>query len=322
MTGSGKSFTPLSRMHWANLRRVLLLLGRFACAPVNPGGCRSLHALMACSNAAVLVSSDEPFAIPSMVNSPDASGSGNSLTPLSRMHSANLTALSRLVAFCVAAGCRRCSADAFEQPAPIRATMARAASGRVVYSCVSLLHPWIVRRVGVHGRAAVIDRLRGAVRSARARCRRSGTARTRRRARTATPWHRRARCRPRPPTRERTCWGWPPSGRLPASEPYFETASRRSCSWYSGERQPLSTSNSTPSSRHPSRPGAGRRGELDRGWRHPESRRRRPSCRRGRHRRPRQAHHGARREGRRWAMRPSRTRTPATGSRGPRRSPR
>ena len=105
------------------------------------------------------------------------------------------------------------SAGAFEQPAPIRATMARAASGRSV--CSSLLHPWIVRRVGVHGQGSRDRRLRGAVRSARARCRRSGTARTRRRARTATPWHRRARCRPRPPTREQTCWGWPPSGRLP-----------------------------------------------------------------------------------------------------------
>src|SRR5262245_32138854 len=32
-----------------------------------------------------------------------------------------------------------------------------------------------------------------------------------------------------------------------SSEPYFETASWRSCSWYSGDRQPLSTTNSTPS---------------------------------------------------------------------------
>ena len=45
-------------------------------------------------NAGVLGSSDEPFAIPSMVNWPDASGSGNSLTPLLRMHSANFTAFS------------------------------------------------------------------------------------------------------------------------------------------------------------------------------------------------------------------------------------
>lgn len=33
-----------------------------------------------------------------------------------------------------------------------------------------------------------------------------------------------------------------------SSEPYFATASRRSRSWYSGERQPLSTTNATPSS--------------------------------------------------------------------------
>ena len=59
-----------------------------------PGGSRSLQALMACLNAAVLGSSDEPFAIPSMVSSPDATGSGNTLTPLSRMHSANFTAFS------------------------------------------------------------------------------------------------------------------------------------------------------------------------------------------------------------------------------------
>ena len=45
--------------------------------------------------------------------------------------------------------------------------------------------------------------------------------------------------------------------------------------------------------RHPLTPGAGGRGESDRGWPHPESRRRRPSCRRGRRRQPRRAHHGA-----------------------------
>ena len=63
-----------------------------------------------------------------------------------------------------------------------------------------------------------------------------------------------------------------------------------------------------------------------RGWPHPGSRRRRPSCRRGRHRRPRRARHGARREDSSRAAvedaTPSRTRTPATGSRGLRRSPR
>ena len=71
----------------------LLLLGA-PLPPMNPGGSRSLHAPMAFFHAAVLGSSDEPFAIPSMVSAPDASGSGNSLTPLSRMHSANFTACS------------------------------------------------------------------------------------------------------------------------------------------------------------------------------------------------------------------------------------
>src|SRR4029453_15153759 len=96
--GSGKSFTPFSRMHWANSRAAACCWGLLL-SPVNPGGSRSLHTLMACSNAAVLVSSDEPFATASIVNSPDAFGSGNALTPLARMHSANFTALSRAVAF-------------------------------------------------------------------------------------------------------------------------------------------------------------------------------------------------------------------------------
>src|SRR5207302_7215126 len=55
-------------------------------------------ALRACSNAAELVSSDEPFATASIVNAPDASGSGNAPTPLARMHSANFTAFARVVA--------------------------------------------------------------------------------------------------------------------------------------------------------------------------------------------------------------------------------
>src|SRR5205807_1345606 len=91
--GSGKSGTPLSRMHWANLRRAVLCWG-VTLAPVNPGGSRFLHAPMACLNAPLFGSSDEPFTTPSMVNEPDASGSGNALTPLARMHSANFTAFS------------------------------------------------------------------------------------------------------------------------------------------------------------------------------------------------------------------------------------
>src|SRR5687768_6934621 len=71
-------------------------------------------------------------------------GSGNALTPFSRMHSANWTDLSPPVAF---------SAGALEQPAPIRAAVVTAASGR---SRLITLHPRILCRVGVHGRATVI----------------------------------------------------------------------------------------------------------------------------------------------------------------------
>ena len=65
--------------------------------PVNPAGSRYSHALSACLNVPELVFRDEPFATASMVNAPDASGSGNAPTPLERMHSANFTALARVV---------------------------------------------------------------------------------------------------------------------------------------------------------------------------------------------------------------------------------
>jgi hypothetical protein len=92
-------------------------------------------------------------------------------------------------------------------------------------ACWSSLPPWIVRRGGVHGRAAVIDGvaaqlvvpgfvpvdLAQPVRG----CRRTGRRRGAFRARPAIPWHRGARCRPRPPTRGETCPLWPPIGPLP-----------------------------------------------------------------------------------------------------------
>ena len=83
---------------------------------MNPGGSRSLHALRACWNAGVFGFSDEPFAIPSMVSWPDAFGSGNSLTPLLRMHWENFTAWSRLAAVLLAptaagAGRGRCASN-------------------------------------------------------------------------------------------------------------------------------------------------------------------------------------------------------------------
>ena len=143
--------------------------------------------------------------------------------------------------------------------------MARAASNRRALCMVSLMCGDYVDTGSLPSvlvTAASLDRasgrrtwagsrhrsLRGAVRSARLRCGRSGTTRTRRRARTATPWHRRARCRPHPPTREQTWSGVATHRAASSSEPYVETASRRSCAWYSGERQPLLTTNSTPSS--------------------------------------------------------------------------
>ena len=63
---------------------------------MNPGGCRCSQALSACANAAVFVSTDEPFAIASMVSCREPSGSGNSVTPLARMHSENSSACTRV----------------------------------------------------------------------------------------------------------------------------------------------------------------------------------------------------------------------------------
>jgi hypothetical protein len=101
---------------------------------------------MACSNAAELVSSEEPFATASIVNSPDAFGSGNALTPLTRMHSVNFSALSRRVVFLLplvpvllAVPVLLFSADPFEHPALITASIAKAANGRSVLCMVSPL---------------------------------------------------------------------------------------------------------------------------------------------------------------------------------------
>jgi hypothetical protein len=110
-----------------------------------------------------------------------------------------------------------------------------------------LLRPWIVRRVCVHGRATVTDDLEaqfvvpgfvaidlaqpvvGAV-LGQPRCGIGAPDVDR------VPRH----------VRRRGGGGHPSGGS--SSEPYFETACWSSCSWYSGERQPLSTKSSTPSS--------------------------------------------------------------------------
>jgi hypothetical protein len=208
------------------------------------------------------------------------------------------------------------------------------ATGSLSKARSSLLHPWIVRWVGVHGRATVIDGLRATFVVPSLVARRSGTARTRRRARTATRRHRRARCRPRRPTREQTCWGWPPIAWLPllsrtSRSPHGVVlpGTPGNASRYRRRARPRRL-------RHQLQPGAEHRGALDQRWLHPESRRRRPSCRRGRHRQPRPAHHGAhcddgRRVVRPWRARtppgartPSRAKTPANRSRELRRAPR
>ena len=159
----------------------------------------------------------------------------------------------------------------------------------------------------------------GAVRSARARCCRSDTARSRRRARTARLWHRSARCRPRPPTRERTCSGWPPIGQLPLLSRTSGPPAGVAAPGTPGNASHCRRRTGPRRARHRLRLGAGHRGALDRGWPHLEPRHRRRSCRRGRHRRPRQADHGARCEdhearceGRRWVMWPSRGRRART----------
>ena len=75
-------------------RRLLLGL-RFALN--EPGGCRSLHALTAFVHTAGVTLT--PYS-----KSFFAFGSGKSLTPCARMHSANFTALSRAVSFLALGG--------------------------------------------------------------------------------------------------------------------------------------------------------------------------------------------------------------------------
>ena len=151
-----------------------------------------------------------------------------------------------------------------------------------------MLHPWIVGRVGVHGRAAVIDGLgaqlvvpglvavdpaqpvRGAVLGQPRRG--IGGPDVDRVAR-----HVRGRVgggHPAGGLRLASRTSRPPRGGAAPGTP--GNASR--CRRRARRRRP----------RRRSPRGAGRRAGRGRGWRRPEPRRRRPSCRRGRHRRPRQ----------------------------------
>ncbi len=89
----------------------------------------------------------------------------------------------------------------------------------------------------------------GAARSARVRCGRSGRARTSRRGRRARPWPAYGPDVDRVPRDVRgRCFGVPTHRAACRSEPYFDTAPWRRRSWYAGERQPLLTTKSTPSS--------------------------------------------------------------------------
>ena len=192
----------------------------------------------------------------------------------------------------------------------------------------SLLHPRIVRRVGVHGRATVIDGfgaqfvVPGFVAVDLAQPVLGAVLGQPRRGiggpdvdRVARHVSRRAR-------------GGHPSGSF-RFRAVLRDRLTESCSWYSGERQPLSTKNSTPSyaasvaawRRAPSRsgsrlatPGISSSKTVVPSGTAPSASPSAPRCSLRRH--------GAHCEGRRWVMRPSRTRTPATGSRGLRRSPR
>src|SRR5919112_5692071 len=91
LTGSGKSLTPWSRTHWANLRLADCSLG-LRLELKAPGGFRALHASTAFSHTSLVTST------PKLV-SPFESGSGKCGTPFARMHSANFTAFSWAVSF-------------------------------------------------------------------------------------------------------------------------------------------------------------------------------------------------------------------------------
>src|SRR5207237_5223353 len=81
LTGSGKSFTPWSRTHRANLRLADCCLGlRFELRA--PGGLSALHASTALSHTSLLTSTPK-------FHWPFGSGSGKCGTPFARMHSAN-----------------------------------------------------------------------------------------------------------------------------------------------------------------------------------------------------------------------------------------
>ncbi len=313
LTGSGKSLTPLVAHALGELEARRLLLGAFASrstCPAAAGPCTRRRPLPHRGAHA-----DPVFELALARSGPGSPRRRGRACTRRTSPPCPTPAVAPLGAWrrSVAAGVARATARADQGD--------EGEGGRAAVSRRSPLHPRIVGRVGVHGRAAVIDGLgaqlvvpglvavdpaqpvRGAVR------------------RTATRRRRRARCRPRRPTRARTSRAWPPSGRPPppsrtsrpprgAAAPGTPRSASR-CRRRTRRRRP----------RHRSPPGAGRRADRRRAWRRPGPSSSKtvvpsgtappasPSARR------------ARRGGRRGDRRsrpatPSRTRTPAAGRRG------
>ena len=90
---------------------------------------------------AELVSTEEPFAIPSMVNLPDASGYGNARTPWARMHTANLTAFPRAMALLVGGAAVSAPLLLWAPPQPALITATVATMSRAESSGSDLLIP-------------------------------------------------------------------------------------------------------------------------------------------------------------------------------------
>ncbi len=253
-SGSGKSFTPLSRMHWANLRAA-------SCCSGAPLVAREPRRLQVLARADGLLERRAVRVQRRAVRDPVDGQLARRVRVRELADAVVAHALRRTSPpgrgwRCVllrwwpcwsrCCGCRRSRPVRSSSPRRSgRPRRGRPAAGDL---STSLLHPWIVRRVGVHGRAAVIDGfgaqlvVPGFVAVDLAQPVRGAVLRT------ATPWRRTGPMSTASPDTWADVLGVATQRAASASEPYFETASRSSCSWYAGERQPLSTTNSTPSS--------------------------------------------------------------------------
>ena len=200
------------------------MLGGLALALRLPGGCSALHAPLRPARYPPRVTLRSPYR---RCGSPGRSGSGKPLDAVAAARP-GVTATWPTVAV-------------RSRPSPPRANQARS----IVYT--SLLHPRVVGRVGVHGRAAPIDGVRPQLEVPRLVAVDLAQPVARRRARTATPAASEGPMSTASPDTWADVSGVATHRAASASEPYFAIASRSSCSWYAAERQPLSTTNATPS---------------------------------------------------------------------------